>query len=465
MERVYDFPVGATIIVGMLNQRRTTGQALRLLCEVFSGIDHTQRADIGHAERVELMLEARRLAEQVQGLAAVLTAEVERHQSSMHPVGTPLTSMLANAENRDDKDAARSVFEARDVARHPHVADAVLRGTTTTAHARGIAKGMAGLPRSLDAAQREQAEEVFLRLAESVTPAALPGKAAEVLTKVAPEQVPDPADEARALEEQRKRALQRRSFRHGDDGDGSIWFKGSLPRLEAAPMLRLLEGYVAAGRRAARESAAGVRSLRPGVQVLREHGGSGVELSTEQRWADALVAMVADHRGAPQAAADRPRIVVRMSASDLRRRAEQAGVLDSGARITAGELRRLCCDADLMPVVLGGDSEILDVGHTQRLVTPAIRKALSLRDGGCVFPQCSVSDAACEAHHVAPWWDGGDTALGNLAPLCPHHHAVVEPHRFNPYGDQWQITFHPRTRIPQVHPPRRWKLLRPPLRT
>lgn len=65
-------------------------------------------------------------------------------------------------------------------------------------------------------------------------------------------------------------------------------------------------------------------------------------------------------------------------------------------------MRRLCCDADLMPVVLGAASEILDVGRTQRLVTPAIRKALSLRDGGCVFPNCTAPDASCEAHHLQP---------------------------------------------------------------
>ncbi|MGV8844979.1 MAG: hypothetical protein ACOH1W_00705, partial [Tessaracoccus sp.] len=50
--------------------------------------------------------------------------------------------------------------------------------------------------------------------------------------------------------------------------------------------------------------------------------------------------------------------------------AEKAGVLATGTEIAAGDLRRLCCDADLMPAVVGGPSEILDVGQTQRLVTP-----------------------------------------------------------------------------------------------
>ena len=47
------------------------------------------------------------------------------------------------------------------------------------------------------------------------------------------------------------------------------------------------------------------------------------------------------------------------------------------------QARRLACQAGIIPVVLGGDSEILDVGRTRRLVTDAIRKALNLRDRGC----------------------------------------------------------------------------------
>lgn len=304
------------IVVSMLKQSCPTTRALGMIEDALTSIDHQQRAGLGDAERLDLMLHARRLAERVQGLAGVLTAEVDRHQSSMHLTGTPLTSMLANAENRDDKDVARSVFEARDVARHPLVADAVLRGVTSTGHARGIARGMEELPRSLDGGQRQQAEAVFLRLAETVTPKDLPGRAAGVLAEVASELVPDVLDAARALEEQRRRTVQRRSFRHGDDGDGSVWFKGSLPHEEAAPMLRLLDAYVAAGRRSARDSAAGVRSLRPGAQVLREHGGSGLDLTPHQRRADALVKLVADHRGAPLVAGDRPRIVVTMVEAD-----------------------------------------------------------------------------------------------------------------------------------------------------
>ncbi|MFZ1409991.1 MAG: DUF222 domain-containing protein, partial [Micropruina sp.] len=116
--------------------------------------------------------------------------------------------------------------------------------------------------------------------------------------------------------------------------------------------ITLIDAYVESDRRAARDL------LDPLAEVR----------TSEQRRADGLIALLAAHQQAPRLAGDRPRVVVTMREQDLRDRAEQAGVLAAGAPITAGDLRRLCCDADLMPVVLGGNSEVLDVGQTRRLV-------------------------------------------------------------------------------------------------
>ena len=93
--------------------------------------------------------------------------------------------------------------------------------------------------------------------------------------------------------------------------------------------------------------------------------------------------------------------------------------------LSAGELRRICCDAEIVPVVLGSASEVLDVGRAQRLVTPGLRAALIARDGGCAFPGCDAPPSRCEAHHVQPWYLGGPTALWNLALLCHSHHPIV----------------------------------------
>ena len=122
----------------------------------------------------------------------------------------------------------------------------------------------------------------------------------------------------------------------------------------------------------------------------------------------------------------------------------RGALLDAGTSISPGDLRRLACDADILPMILGGDSEILDVGRSQRLVTSSIRVALTLRDKGCVFPGCHTPATACHAHHLLPWWAGGSTSLENLALVCAHHHNLVEPARDGPPGSakssrRWRI--------------------------
>jgi hypothetical protein len=72
----------------------------------------------------------------------------------------------------------------------------------------------------------------------------------------------------------------------------------------------------------------------------------------------------------------------------------------------------------LPPILGGAPSQPLDVGRTSRVVTPAQRTALAVRDGGWVFPDCPRPLAWCEAHHLIHWLDGGPTDLANLALLC-----------------------------------------------
>ena len=80
----------------------------------------------------------------------------------------------------------------------------------------------------------------------------------------------------------------------------------------------------------------------------------------------------------------------------------------------------------LLPPILGGaPSQPLDLGRTTRVVTPAQRSALAIRDGGWVFPDCARPLAWCQAHHLRHWLDGGPTNLANLALLCRAHHRAV----------------------------------------
>ena len=160
---------------------------------------------------------------------------------------------------------------------------------------------------------------------------------------------------------------------------------------------------------------------------------------------------------------DRPRIVVTLNYDKLHHDCIDAGLLEADTPITASELRILACDAEILPAILGGASETLDVGRAQRLVAPAIRTALVLRDRGCVFPGCNAPPSVCHAHHIVPWWAGGTTALNNLALVCPHHHGLIEPARDGPPQHRWEMRIAD-DGIPEVLPPDHYDPQRRPRR-
>lgn len=87
--------------------------------------------------------------------------------------------------------------------------------------------------------------------------------------------------------------------------------------------------------------------------------------------------------------------------------------------------RQLACTGKIIPMVLGSASQPLDVGRAQRIFPRAIRRALHVRDRGCIVPGCSKPATWCEGHHIDPWKDGGSTALKNAVLLCRHHHGAV----------------------------------------
>jgi hypothetical protein len=105
---------------------------------------------------------------------------------------------------------------------------------------------------------------------------------------------------------------------------------------------------------------------------------------------------------------------------------------------------------DALPPALGGTIlEILAHGRTKRTVTPAQRRALNLRDKGCVIAGCTAHWTRCEAHHSTPWHRGGSTDLPNLILLCPRHHHLAHEGGHQPAHDhhgRWRLRPPPPTR-------------------
>ena len=119
-----------------------------------------------------------------------------------------------------------------------------------------------------------------------------------------------------------------------------------------------------------------------------------------------------------------PRLTLTMTLADLQQ-LSGFGTTETGEQLSPATMRRLACDAEIIPAVLGGRSEVLDVGRLRRLTTAAIWKALVARDQHCRFPNCSRPPLMCHAHHLQHWANGGPTSLQNMILLCGHHHRLI----------------------------------------
>ncbi|NEN04540.1 DUF222 domain-containing protein [Diaminobutyricibacter tongyongensis] len=153
------------------------------------------------------------------------------------------------------------------------------------------------------------------------------------------------------------------------------------------------------------------------------------------------------HRAGCTSGATSPPVtmIVRVSLADLRRGKGAAEIDEVPTPVSAATARLLAADANLIPMVLGRDSEVLDLGRKQRLFSPAQKHALAERDGGCAWTGCPHPPSYTQAHHIR-WWerDTGPTDLKNGILLCSHHHHRV-------HDDGWDIQV--RDHIPWFTPP------------
>ncbi len=149
--------------------------------------------------------------------------------------------------------------------------------------------------------------------------------------------------------------------------------------------------------------------------------------SVAQRHGDALVDafdLAMNSPELPTQAGERVHVTVTLPLETLRSGVGKA-TLNLDQEISAWQARLWACDATIIPCCLGAKGEVLDLGRAKRLITPAQRRALYLRDRGCAFPGCKRPPRHCQGHHIVPWDHGGPTDLGNLVLLCAAHHRLL----------------------------------------
>ena len=359
--------------------------------------------------------------------------------------------------------ASSSVRTARALFRGPlaATAQALTDGAISVAHARVLAHGTHDLPDHLAV----EAEPVLVEAARRLDPPRL----RRVLGHLRLVADPDGADRAAAV-------------RHGRRG---LWLTPSFEGMVA------VDGLL--------EPEAG-QTLLAALEPLARPQDAGDTRSGSQRTADALAELARralEGGRLPQAGGVRPQLAVIVDLDSLLGRPGSVGGEVGGAGPLEPEAcRRLACDGAitrvmvtrqpanyppgdpdrstpgdpqrstpsgspaeglagrlraamaLLPPVLGGaPTQPLDVGRTSRVVQPAQRTALAVRDGGCGFPGCERPLAWCEAHHLLHWLHGGPTDLANLALLCRAHHRAV-------HEGGWRLGRQPDGRLTATPPDR-----------
>ena len=125
----------------------------------------------------------------------------------------------------------------------------------------------------------------------------------------------------------------------------------------------------------------------------------------------------------------RPEVLVHLKLENLQDLASGDARTAHGVKLPPGDLRRLLCEADIIPAVFNSKSELLDYGRAQRLVPEKLKRAVLARDHGCIVPGCTEPPEKIEFHHIDPWWMGGETKLINLGGLCRGAHMDADAGR------------------------------------
>ncbi|CAN5830678.1 hypothetical protein BH24ACT5_BH24ACT5_25900 [soil metagenome] len=151
-------------------------------------------------------------------------------------------------------------------------------------------------------------------------------------------------------------------------------------------------------------------------------GAQDDELTFDQLRADAVVDLITGAR-----AVDRrvPEVSVLIDWATLVRDADGVCETSNGEHLPVSMVRRWCCDAEILPIVLGGDGEVLDAGRSTRLANRQQRRALRAMYATCAHPGCRVGFDDCRIHHADHWEHLGRTDLARLIPLCERHHHLV----------------------------------------
>jgi len=176
----------------------------------------------------------------------------------------------------------------------------------------------------------------------------------------------------------------------------------------------------------------GGAAVRTALEPLARRAGKGDDRLRDRRLADALVEL-ATHALDTGLVPQRTHLQVTTSLETLLGLSgAPAAEMEFSLPISAKAVERLACDCSVTRILLDSDSMVIDVGRAKRVISGPQRKALNVRDRGCVWPGCDRPASWSSGHHLVHWIRNGPTDLPNLCLLCFRHHWMV-------HEGGWQI--------------------------
>ena len=417
-------------LLAMPEPRSAVASALEAASAAVAGAAAIAPDTVAGGDLADAVASAARLEAQVAALRLRLVAEADRRQVAAETGATGTDAWVAKLTGSTPRAAAAGVRLARLLTgRYAGTREALAAGTINADQTRVIVEAAERLPDDVTSEERALAEAGLVAKAAARMDAARLRNAARRMLEALPARqgVEDPAvradhDEAARLEAEERAARQATWMSLGDNGNGTWSGKFTIPDLHGHLLRAALE-HLTAPRRLVRNTAGEV------VTDPTLPDTSGETLS----WTDRLgvgFCELLEHLPTTGFGRGGMGLMVHLDLDQLTNDLDQQDAcadrgsarLDSGARLSPGEARRLACTAGLIPAVFGTASVPLDLGRETRLHTTSQARALSAAHETCAAEGCQRPFAWCDIHHRRPWSHGGTTDLANAVPLCGRHH-------------------------------------------
>jgi hypothetical protein len=352
------------------------------------------------------------------GRTLELIAEAESRGVAVGQGYRDTATLLAMALRISRKEAKARVAQA--TTPMPLATKALQAGDIGPEHVHEIQEVLAQAPDSVPVEDRDQGEDTLVELALRADSTTVHRAGRRLLGYW-------DLDERPPKDRDREQAGPYREFRYRFSRNGQMHFTGELDPEAAEHLTGLFQPLATPG--------------------PADAEGNPDPRTTDQRHGDALadiIDLAARADDLPTAGGERAVVTVTVTLGELERRAG-AALLDGTGWTTISDLRRWCCDTTVLPAVLGTQGEVLDLGRATRLATPAQRRALALRDGGCARPGCTRSPKWCHVHHIRHWIDDGPSDLNNMILVCARHHREL-------HHTEWTVRI--RNSTPEFTPPK-----------